>query len=128
MQDIDPTETAEWLEALSDVPTQKNESSERNTISSSMEKAMEELRHERNVISSQLKQLVEDAQSRNQIELVSEEVTKLTEKLKSIEDRLNINGRNDTAAGVSSIEQQAELKSVKQSLSKTTSMLTFLRL
>lgn len=107
------------LEALSDVPTQKNESSERNTISSSMEKAMEELRHERNVISSQLKQLVEDAQSSNQIELVSEEVTKLTEKLKSIEDRLNINGRNDTAAGVSSIEQQAELKSVKQSLSKT---------
>jgi len=111
------------LVVLSDVPTQhKNGGSKQNTISSSIEKAMEELRHERDVISTQLRQLVEDAKSSNQIELVSEEVTKLTEKLKSIEDRLNNNnGQHDTVVGVfsSSIEQQAELKSVKQSLSKT---------
>jgi len=111
------------LVVLSDVPTQlENESSEQNTISSSMNKAMEELRHERDVISSQLRQLVEDAKSSNQIELVSEEVTKLTEKLKSIEDRLNNNNsQHDAAVGVfsSSIKQQTELKSVKQSLSKT---------
>jgi len=111
------------LVVLSDVPTQlENESSERNTISSSMNKAMEELRHERDVISTQLRQLVDDAKSSNQIELVSEEVTKLTEKLKSIEDRLNNNNSQlDAAVGVfsSSIEQQVELKSVKQSLSKT---------
>jgi len=111
------------LVVLSDVPTQhKNGGSKQNTISSSVNKAMEDLRHERDVISSQLRQLVEDAQSSNQIELVSEEVTKLTEKLKSIEDRLNNNnGQHDAAVVVfsSSIEQQAELKSVKQSLSKT---------
>ena len=111
------------LVVLSDVPTQlENESSERNTISSSMNKAMEELRHERDVISSQLRQLVEDAKSSNQIELVSEEVTKLTEKLKSIEDRLdNNNIQHDAVVGVfsSSREQQVELQCVKQSLSKT---------
>ena len=82
------TTQSDEIAPASESPASKKEKREQS-IQASADGPMSNLRRERDAIAAQLKQLVDDAKGSGQIQLVSEERTKLTEKLKSVEKELN---------------------------------------
>ena len=82
------TTQSDEIAPASESPVSKKEKREQS-IQASADGPMSNLMRERDAIAAQLKQLIDDAKGSGQIQLVSEERTKLTEKLKSVEKELN---------------------------------------